>query len=240
MRDVSLRTFKLNHLSCVVQQWHFGCESHTATRPRMHHLADSSQSQLCTACLEISPASSGCTAGCAKHNNELTSGWDLRSHCSNESPGCHGERKKKQNWSLITHNVSVCFKVDYLSYNCNMWWIKSQTTCFTLFLTLLNYHISLYTSMSKSFMKLTYSTLSITLNLWHLCSTLSRHSTSWCHIYILVNIVLFVFDRRGKTLLNIAKHVCQSCLKLLYLYLYISIVFYYKESSSRFCWKLSR
>lgn len=113
------------------QQQHFGCESHMATSPIMHHLADSGQSQLCTACLEISPASSGFTAGSAKYNNELTSGWELGSRCPNETFGCH--EKKKPNWSLITHKVSVCFIVDYLNYNCSMWLIESQTTCFTLF-----------------------------------------------------------------------------------------------------------
>lgn len=101
----SLRTFKLSHMICIVRQWHFGCESRMPTRPRMHHLADSSQTQLCTACLEISPASSGFTTGSAKHNNELTSG---RGGCCtltaqmNLLAATEGKKKSKTGLWLLT------------------------------------------------------------------------------------------------------------------------------------------
>ncbi len=77
----------------------------------MHHLADSSQTQLCTACLEISPASSGFTTGPAKHNIELISGRVCALTAQmNLLAATEGKKKKK---AKLVFDYSQCLSLLY-------------------------------------------------------------------------------------------------------------------------------
>lgn len=165
MRHGDFLTQPNNPYCATMTPWVWKLRAHKARND------DSSQSQLWEACQAPCWPSSGFTSSSAKYNNELTSGWELRSHCSTECLGCHGKKKVKPVFDY--HSDSVCLIVECLGYNCNsnMWLTASQTTCLELFLV---------SSWRIWLIKVTGSKLSITVDLWHLCRVPRWQSTSQC------------------------------------------------------------
>lgn len=118
-----LRTFKLNRSVSVnvfsIRTVSPGRETRIVTMPGKHRLAKGGQSQLCAVCPEpLHPAlpntiMSSLLDGSCTHKTHMTL-----------LAAAKGVEKKKQNWYMITNNVSVCFRVGYVHFSCNMWLIK--------------------------------------------------------------------------------------------------------------------